>query len=289
MVCVVTGAAHYGVRALSMLGRLLGDWKFLLTLAVAVAGVVGPFWLWRADQSGKSVSVELISQVPLRPSEKDAVPGLQIAIDGVPLADPYFSVVKVINSGDKPIPTADFESPLEIRPPTETAIAGARITAKAPEDIEAEIAWDKQSVRLKPTLLNPRDTVTVSIITSGGRPSFSTKARIVGVASVQIVDATAPASNPWKRWLLLLAAIAFAVPAMAAIRRIDTFARQKQTVVLRKRTVYAIVAVMGMAATFSCMAFLNTYSIDSFWPVWLSSMLFFFACIYHRLKARPNF
>jgi len=258
-----------------MLKRLFGDWKFILIFAVTVAGVVGPFWLWRVDQSGLSVSIQLVSQVPLHPAEKDAVPGLQIVIDGVPLIDPYFSVVQIKNSGDKPIPTADFESPIEIHSSTATTIAGTRITGKSPDDIDAEITWDKQSVRLKPTLLTPRDSITFSIITSGGRPSFSTRARIVGVKSVDIIDATVPSPNPWKRWLFFIAAIVFAVPATAAIKRIDFFSHQKQTVVLRKRTVYAIASVMGTAAMVSCIAFLDSYGIESFWPLWLTYMLLF--------------
>lgn len=255
--------------------RIFGDWKFILMLAAAVAGVAGPFWLWRADQNAKAISVQLTSQVPLGLTEKNAIPGLQVVIEGTPISKPLLSTVLIENSGDKSIATADFELPLEIRSLNGSAIYGARVSGKSPADIEPVIEWDKQAVRLKPTLLNPRDSITLSVITSGSSPNLYAKARIIGVSTVQMVNSTTPTVNPWKRWLLLIAAFAFAVPAMAALRPNDIFSQEKPTIALRKRTVYLIVVVLAFAATGAYMAFLATYGIEDFWPMWLSGMFMF--------------
>jgi len=243
-------------------------------LAVTVAGVAGPFWLWRADQNAKAISVQLTSQVPLGLTEKNAIPGLQVVIEGTPISEPLLSTVLIENSGDKSIATADFESPLEIRSLNSSAIFGARVSGKSPADIDPVIEWDKQAVRLKPTLLNPRDSITLSVITSGNSPNLSAKARIIGVSTVQMVNSTSPTVNP-KRWLLLIAAFAFAVPATAAWHRIDIFSQRKPTITLRKRTVYLIVVVLAFAAMGACMEFLVTYGIEGFWPMWLYSMFIF--------------
>lgn len=270
--------------------RIFGDWKFILMLAVTVAGVAGPFWLWRADQNAKAISVQLTSQVPLGLTEKDVIPGLQVVIAGTPISEPLLSTVLIENSGDKSIATADFESPLEIRSLNGSTIYGARISGKSPADIEPVIEWDKQAIRLKPTLLNPRDSITLSVITSGSSPNLSAKARIIGVSTVQMVNSTTPTVNPWKRWLLLIAAFSFAVPAMAALRRIDIFSLEKPTIALRKRTIYLIIVVLAFAAMGACMAFLATYGIEDFWLVWLSSMamLLVAAIVGGKLDSTPE-
>lgn len=255
--------------------RIFGDWKFTLMLAVTVAGVAGPFWLWRADQNAKAISVQLTSQVPLGLTEKNSIPGLQVVIEGTPISEPLLSTVFIENSGDKSIASADFESPLEIRSLNGSAIFGARVSGKSPADIEPAIEWDKQVVRLKPTLLNPRDSITLSVITSGSAPNLSAKARIIGVSTVQMVNSMTPTANPWKRWLLLIAAFAFAVPAMAAWSQIVIFSQGRPTIALRRRTVYLIVVVLAFAAMGACVAFLVTYGIEGFWPMWLSSMFIF--------------
>lgn len=252
--------------------RIFSDLKFTLMLAAAVAGVAVPYWLWRADQNAKAISVQLTSQVPLGLIEKDAIPGLQVVIEGSPVSEPYLSTVLIQNSGDKPIATADFESALEIRSSDSNNIYGARVSGKSPADIEPEFKWDKQTIRLKPMLLNPRDSITVSIITSGGAPNLSAKARIIGVPSVQMVKTTTQIPNPWTRWLFLVGAFAFAIPAMAVWRQIDIFSLEKPTISLPRRTVYLIVIVPGGTAMVAWMAFLDTYGIGGFWPTWLSTM-----------------
>lgn len=143
----------------------------------------------------------------------------------------------------------------------------------SPVDIDPAIEWDKNTIRIKPTLLNPRDSITLSVVSSGGQPTFSARARIIGISAIEVAKTDTKAASPWKRWLLLIAAVACAVPAMAAWRRIDIFALDKPTISLRLRTIYLIVLVLVFAAMGAFMAFLSTYGIDDFWPVWLSTML----------------
>lgn len=57
-----------------------------------------------------------------------------------------------------------------------------------PKSLEARVTPTEQSVVVAPLLLNPEDKVTISILTSGGPPSFSPHARIAGVAEIRLDD-----------------------------------------------------------------------------------------------------
>lgn len=256
----------------------------ILSFAIPIATLLVPLGLWYADKSSKSVSVEMISQTPLRPMEEDAVPGLSITINGAPLNNPYFSVFKIQNNGDTPIISKDFEAPLAISTLPKTDIASARVTAKTPKDIDAEITWDKQNVSLQRTLLNPGDTITLSIITTGNQPNFTTKARIVGIPSVQIYDATNIPINYKKRWFFSLLAIVFSIPAAAALWRIEPLNQNQKTVVLRRRTVYVIALIMLTASVVFLGLFINTFGINTFWGYWLSGMAMFLVASYIGTK-----
>lgn len=247
-----------------MIRRLLNDWKYLLMLVVTVASVAGPFWLWRADQTGKSLSVAMLSQVALQPTDKDSVQGLQVLIDGTPLVEPFLSVIEVSNNGEKPITTADFEAPLEIQLLTKTNVARARVTAKSPSDIEPDISWEKQVLRLKPLLLNSKDKITLSVLTSGGQPQFSTKARIVGISAIPLVDATKPMPNRWKKWAFLAAALLFAI-ASTATSPTEALVGRKSSATLRRRTLIANSLVTGCTAAIFVNVLLDEIGQQSFW------------------------
>lgn len=277
------------MELLAMVYRIFGDWKYLLMLVVTVAGVAGPLWLWHIDQNGKSVSAFVLSQVALQPTDKESVQGLQVLIEGTPLVEPYLSVIQFSNDGGKPIGTSDFEAPLEVRLLSKANVARARVTGKSPDDIEAEISWDKKAIRLKPLLLNPKDKITISVLTSGGQPQFATKARIAGISSVPLIDATKPISSQWWKWGTLTAALLFAIAAMAT-NPIEMFLKGETSATLHRRMLVINFIVTGCTGVFLVNTFLEATGYQSFWNYMLLSMaLFMFASFFaSKLNRIPN-
>lgn len=175
------------------------DFKFYLGLAVALAGVIVPIFLWQFDISSKSLSVQLVSSVALQPETSSSVKGLQVVLDGVKIDQPYLSTLEITNNGSKPIPSSDFETTLEIRLTNNTSIVRARISDSIPHEIPAEISFEETSkVSLEPLLLNPKDRLTFSLITAGGAPAFEPFARISGISKVSYEDSTENNAN-WKK------------------------------------------------------------------------------------------
>jgi hypothetical protein len=127
-----------------MLKRI--DWKYLIVLIVGVGAIAAQFWLSHIDQTGKSVSGSILTQVPLQPMDKESILGIQVLVEGVPVVDPFLSVIQLTNDGVKPIATSDFEIPLEIRLLSKTEVVRARMTERFPDDIEAEFSWDKETI-----------------------------------------------------------------------------------------------------------------------------------------------
>jgi hypothetical protein len=90
------------------------DWKFLLTLLLTLASVVGPVWLWKADLSSKEIELSIKSVVEIQPQGVDQIKGVQLSVDGKSLSVPFVSSLELSNVGSKPILAADFEGPLGI-------------------------------------------------------------------------------------------------------------------------------------------------------------------------------
>ena len=175
------------------------DIKAYLGLFIALAGVIGPVFLWQFDISSKSLSVQLVSTVPLQPEVKSSVKGLQIVIDGVKTDRPYLSTIEIVNDGSKPIPSSDFESDLEIRLTNSAYVIRGGIVESIPHEIPAEISFEERSkLVLDPLLLNPKDSITITVITAGGAPKFEPFARISGISKVSYEDLTENKAN-WKK------------------------------------------------------------------------------------------
>lgn len=165
------------------------DWKFFLTLAITIASVVVPVWLWQVDLSSKALSLTVKSTVELQPKEINALDGIQLSVDGTTLESPYVSVLELSNSGSKPIVTSDYEAPIKISTRSPSKLVKIRMTFSTPPSLEPAISLAAGVVLLQPLLLNPGDTVRITAVTANARPEFTARARVTGVAEINVSDA----------------------------------------------------------------------------------------------------
>jgi hypothetical protein len=242
----------------------LFNWKYL-TLLVTIVSVVVPVWIWRADLSSRSLQFRIASQVSLQPDNANSIQGLQVSVDGVPLKSPYLSVLELSNDGEKPIPSSDFEAPLEIRIGEDSSVARAQVTATNPKDVEATLTWELQSLKIKPLLLNPKDVVTISILTSGKKPEFTTRARIAGISAVPIDDS---AGKPKKLQTVMLFFSALILFAASSITNNGFFAHDP--IFLRKRAAILVSTSTGFVGAILFIVFIDIVGITSLWQIILS-------------------
>lgn len=242
--------------------RKLRDPMFLLTLFAAIAAIVVPIWIWRSDLSSRSLHFRLAAQTALQPEEKNVVKGLKISVDGLELESPFLSVIELINDGTRPIPSSDFESPIELHLESKSFIARANVTATSPQGLAAELVVDRQSVRLKPLLLNSRDVVTIAIITSGEPPKFSSRARISGVTEVRLEDATKVSKLGSLRGLLVIAGFLFAVCYWMASDGL-----MRKSVLLRPRAATLVIVLSGFGGGICIVLFFDAIDVRETWQV----------------------
>lgn len=237
------------------------DWKFLITLLAAVAGVAVPVWLWQADQSSKSLSIKLATKISIQPKEQGPISGIEISVNGARLVNPHLVVFEIRNNGSKPIPATDFESPIQVNPGSETKLVRANITETIPKDIDVSLATDSQGITLKPTLLNPGDFVSVTAITSGDSPTFQSKVRIIGVSNVVLEDGTTKKPNKIKLALLLLGSLL----SMTGAWLVSDGVVKTNGVFLRRRAAVFVGLVALIPASIGLLMFLDEVEIQGFW------------------------
>ena len=172
----------------TMLERL--DWKFFLTLIIAIASVAVPVWLWQIDLSSKALTLTVKSIAELQTQGISDLDGVQVLVDGKPLASPFVSVLELSNSGSRPIVASDFEGPVRISAALPSAIAKARQTSSTPASLVPALTLYEGAVLVQPLLLNPGDVVRFTLVSANGKPQYSARGRIAGVSDVAVSDAT---------------------------------------------------------------------------------------------------
>lgn len=237
-----------------------------ITLLATVAGIVVPIWIWRADLTSKSLEFRVASQASLEPAKSGDIKGLQITLDSAPLDRPYLTVVELLNDGSKPIPSSEFEGPVEVKLSGGTKVVRAQLVSSSPKSLEAKLTFTENSVAVAPLLLNPEDKLTISILTSGGPPSFSPRARIAGVAEIKLDDSQGKLPT-WK--LSGLAFLAAFLMFVASDITNDGFPTDKP-VVLRRRAAILVSAVTGMTGAGMFFVFLQSVGVQNWWYIVLA-------------------
>lgn len=179
----------------------LFDWKFFSTLILAAAGVIVPVIIWQVDLPSNALSLRLTSSIALRPVMEPSVQDIQIVLDGVNIKEPYLSTLELSNDGSKPIYSKDFDGNLEIYV-DQGDIVRVSVESTQPNGIPIVLNSEGKTIKIKPLLLNPQDTVMIMVISSGGMPIFKPMARIAGISEVMYEDYTSKGSE-WKKAIYL--------------------------------------------------------------------------------------
>jgi hypothetical protein len=157
----------------------------------------------RGQQHHKALVCRVVSSSRLLAAPQGAAAAvLDVSYAGSRVAEPWLAILEVSNSGDIPIPSADFERPITV----EFQGTAKVLSATASSDVaalEPTIETKANSIVIPPVLLNPSDTITLSVLCDGECSDFRVETRIVGVKSVDVQRTPGRgAAVAWLRFLI---------------------------------------------------------------------------------------
>lgn len=237
----------------------IADWKYwkLAGIVLSVLGLATPVLIWYAESKPHSIKATLVSVTALQPQSVDSTLGLKVVVGDVELKDPYLAVLELRSDGSKPIEPEQFKAPLDIRISDGARIVRANVTSTIPADLGAEVVTDAQTAKLAPLLLNPGDSVTMSIVTAGKEPQFAIRSRIAGISSVAIVSHAANKKSVRTYIGLTLGTLGFSVYLIAVMGLIVPSLRPT------RRTTLFIMISSGLMGGMSMIFFLDAKGLES--------------------------
>ena len=163
------------------------NWKWIITTIVALLAATIPLFTHWASFEIKSLSYVIVSKSPLILAEEKNE-DLVVKFKGEKVSDPYLTVIKITNTGETPIRSEDFESPIKISLGNDINILSKNIVEKSPDSLLIKATISNKSLLIDPTLLNPSDSFTIKLITSNNEPDIYVSARISGIKEITTIQ-----------------------------------------------------------------------------------------------------
>lgn len=164
-------------------------------LATSV-GIFVSLTLWLINNRRKELSYEILSRTSLVSVAEGLAGKIQILFNDQPVRDVSLILVRIINSGHIPIRSAEFEGrfAIALEPPAE--ILMAEVCETHPETLEHRSTAgghevplisqvEKNTVMLRPILLNAKDSITVRILASHATEKIMLIGHIEGIHKIK--------------------------------------------------------------------------------------------------------
>lgn len=155
-----------------------GFWEVVL----AVLSIILTLVIFKLQQERKNITYEILSNSSLLSVEKELKGDIEISYKGRKIENAQMIVLRIENLGSLPIPSSDFEGPIEIN--TDGTVLSAEITKTAPPYMPARVESvttnSHSSIKLAPVLLNPGNFITLKIMLTNFDGSVNLTSQIIG-------------------------------------------------------------------------------------------------------------
>ena len=155
-------------------------------VALAIAALAASFLIYSWQRSRRAVTYDVLSWTNLLTVREQVAGKVQVFYEGEPAKSLTLIVLRVWNSGNQPLLAAEFERPIALVESV-SRILSAAVVETDPTGIGTEIEQYQDAVLLKPSLLNPADSVTIKLLVRDMGKALWPDSRIAGVKQITLV------------------------------------------------------------------------------------------------------
>ena len=161
-------------------------WQFVGALLAAIAIGIAILLYYR-QRRRKRLGYQILANTPVLTVDEQIRGKIKVSYEDIAVQSLQLLLLKIMNTGNVSIATADFERPLSISFGSEAKILSSELIASSPSDLSPSISSTAQGIAVAPLLLNPNDYFTIKALVSERQGDVSVTARIIGVERVVYV------------------------------------------------------------------------------------------------------
>jgi hypothetical protein len=164
------------------------NWNFfevVVGIFAIITSVLVTYHIFFRGRKKKSLSYEILTDTELISVHKEAKERVEILFDGKPAKNVSLLVVRIINNGNVPITSSDFEIPLSLNFEEKVNILSAEVNKSSEKSLKPVISLSANKIILEPILLNSKDSFEIKILINNYDNPFEIESRIIGVKEIR--------------------------------------------------------------------------------------------------------
>jgi hypothetical protein len=160
---------------------------FISTIIAAIIGGVIAIWIYRKQRSKKEISYQIVSDAPVLSIDQTLASRVKIELDGNPVKEVTLVVFKISNTGKAAVDDKDYKEPLIFTFATRKVISSEVVETEPKDLVDAPTrkifiplpTLGQNFIEFPKFLLNPKESVTFSVLLDGAKDEISKKGRII--------------------------------------------------------------------------------------------------------------
>lgn len=159
-------------------------WQFIgaiLTLS-SIALALATFY---SSRKVRRLSYDVLGQYPVATVNTRVTDMITVLYNGQPVDQVQLAAIRIINDGNDAILASDYLQPITVSIGDGSNILDASVNNWYPDNIAVDLRLEDNRSIVPPTLFNPGDYFSISILYAGARSSISIEARIVNALSIE--------------------------------------------------------------------------------------------------------
>lgn len=171
-------------------------WQFI-SVIIAIIALIAPIFADRMQRNRKDLVYEIISNAPVLNNPEFVKNRVELLLDGSPVSDASLIILKLWNAGNISIQSRDFEeAPITFSfrdaNGQDVEIINADILDTEPSSVKSRafLTFIHGDLKLKPLLLNSKDSITFRILLARSFKEMDVDIRIADVKGIRKVDTT---------------------------------------------------------------------------------------------------
>lgn len=177
---------------------------WFIKFAIPILGFGLAIWSVFFLVEDRQLAYQVISLTEISALKSEHLPDVQISYGGDQIEQGGIITIKLLNIGDAPIYSREFDGPIEISLDSNSSFIDSKVVSKYPDNLKPNALLSDGIIKIQPLLLNPNDEMTIQAIVKGSLSNINVSGRIGGIKEIIDANERREALQAGFSWLLVL-------------------------------------------------------------------------------------
>jgi hypothetical protein len=162
-------------------------WQFIGVILALIA-IIATIVIFYFQRQKKSLAYEIQTNTPVLTISEQVAGKVKVLYEDKPIKNAQLIVIKLINNGNQPITSNDYERNFSCTFGVNSKILSSEIIEPTPEELKPKLSVNENQIVLEALLLNEKDFLVIKTLVADFKDEIDIDARIIGVKKISQIS-----------------------------------------------------------------------------------------------------